>query len=345
MDLDWHSIVRSDFPLARQGFEPAAVQAHLAAVAEAIELLAEARRGSLAAELSSQVQSILSAAEETANQIREQAAARAIEVEHDIRETITRSAEAAVSQARHDAAQVTEASQAIVARLETIGVDFQGMLDDLRHRADAISGAMAGIEQVVSQTLEPEPMAPPPQGPAWALPPPPHLLDDEGEVEDGEWEELDEEEEEEPHGAEPPDEHAPHYAEPPHEHHYEHHYEHEPEPPAEALFEPEPPPVAAPPPPPPPPPVAPPPPAPEPPPPPPPPPPPEPEAPPPPPPEPEPPPVAAEADATLDSARLVALDMALGGHSRDAIDQYLAAHFQITDRAALVEEVMAAAGG
>jgi DivIVA domain-containing protein len=45
------------------------------------------------------------------------------------------------------------------------------------------------------------------------------------------------------------------------------------------------------------------------------------------------------------AARIVALDMALSGTSRDETDRYLAANYDLPDRAALLDEVYAAAGG
>jgi DivIVA domain-containing protein len=59
------------------------------------------------------------------------------------------------------------------------------------------------------------------------------------------------------------------------------------------------------------------------------------------------PPPGAEAPANGDSAaaRIVALDMALSGTPREDTDQYLAENYDVPDRAALLDEVYAAAGG
>ena len=65
-------------------------------------------------------------------------------------------------------------------------------------------------------------------------------------------------------------------------------------------------------------------------------------------PEPEPaPPAAAPAPKNGDSAaaRIVALDMALSGTPREDTDHYLAENYDLPDRAALLDEVYAAAGG
>jgi hypothetical protein len=47
----------------------------------------------------------------------------------------------------------------------------------------------------------------------------------------------------------------------------------------------------------------------------------------------------------LDGARLIALNMALNGQSREDADRYLAAHFESIDRLKLIDEVYAAIEG
>ena len=62
-------------------------------------------------------------------------------------------------------------------------------------------------------------------------------------------------------------------------------------------------------------------------------------------PEPEPPAAApAVEDGDSTAARIVALDMALSGTPREDTDQYLAENYDLPDRAALLDEVYAAAG-
>jgi cell division septum initiation protein DivIVA len=58
--------------------------------------------------------------------------------------------------------------------------------------------------------------------------------------------------------------------------------------------------------------------------------------------EPEP---AAAADADLEGARLVALNMALDGAERSEVERYLSENFSISDRGALLDEVYASLGG
>ena len=44
-------------------------------------------------------------------------------------------------------------------------------------------------------------------------------------------------------------------------------------------------------------------------------------------------------------ARLIALNMALNGESREATDKYLAENFELEDRGTLLDEVYASVGG
>ena len=57
---------------------------------------------------------------------------------------------------------------------------------------------------------------------------------------------------------------------------------------------------------------------------------------------PSPPPEPKNGDSA--AARIVALDMALSGTPREDTDQYLAENYDVPDRAALLDEVYAAAG-
>ena len=53
----------------------------------------------------------------------------------------------------------------------------------------------------------------------------------------------------------------------------------------------------------------------------------------------------SDGDADVEGARLIALNMALNGESREATDQYLADNFDLGDRSALLDEVYASVEG
>jgi cell division septum initiation protein DivIVA len=52
-----------------------------------------------------------------------------------------------------------------------------------------------------------------------------------------------------------------------------------------------------------------------------------------------------DADADVEGARLIALNMALNGESREATDRYLAENFDLGDRSVLLDEVYASVEG
>ena len=53
----------------------------------------------------------------------------------------------------------------------------------------------------------------------------------------------------------------------------------------------------------------------------------------------------ADPAGDVEAARIVALDMALSGTPREHTERYLAEHYHLADRDALLDEVYAAAGG
>jgi hypothetical protein len=56
-------------------------------------------------------------------------------------------------------------------------------------------------------------------------------------------------------------------------------------------------------------------------------------------------PAAADEDDEVEGARLIALNMALNGDPRAAVDKYLADNFDLSDRDALLDEVYATVEG
>jgi hypothetical protein len=56
-------------------------------------------------------------------------------------------------------------------------------------------------------------------------------------------------------------------------------------------------------------------------------------------------PQAAAENGELDGARLVALNMALNGESREEAERYLAENYELADRGKLIDEVFAAIEG
>jgi DivIVA domain-containing protein len=125
-------IVRTDFPSARKGYDPSAVDAHLRKVAEAADKAGEPSLADVAAQ---KVGSIVEAAE-----------AKAREIEADAR----READELLSDARTQARDQLERAQRSVAKLV-------GQADELQERIGAMAQAVGGGEQPEAETPQPGP--------------------------------------------------------------------------------------------------------------------------------------------------------------------------------------------
>lgn len=163
MTLDRDSIVRRDFPTNRRGYDPAAVEAHLSALAGEIDALQ--RRASEPATLSEQageqVRAIVQAAERGAEEIRAGASAEAAQ----------------------RVAQVTEAAEHLRARVEQMQADVTHVMSELRDeatrlrddlealRVDAARLGAASEEDTATSAGAPEPPSEDPAPPEAARPP------------------------------------------------------------------------------------------------------------------------------------------------------------------------------
>jgi DivIVA domain-containing protein len=116
--LDRQSIARRDFPAARRGYDPAAVDRHLAAIADEVEELR--RRSSpgaaLAGQTSEQVRAIIEAAEASAAGIRE----------------------GATADTRDHVARVAAAADGLRERIDALERELTGILGELRAGADRL---------------------------------------------------------------------------------------------------------------------------------------------------------------------------------------------------------------
>ncbi len=312
MELDRQSIERRDFPIARRGYDPAAVDAHLRALAADVQELREHSEPgrateSLGSAAASQVQGILEAAETTAADIERHAAEDAAQMRHEAAQDAERTRTEAVQRAQAHVAAVAHATEVLLGRVASMDGEVAALVQSLQSGAGRLAGDLASVETNMGELYDaasgrisaalgqhggesapaagitappetvrpPQPIAPPPQPAA----PPPVVAPA-------------------PIAAEPPPvspvvaaRRLP--AEPPR---------------APAPRAPTPrPPISA----------------------------------------PAPVPAASEAGGApastdLDGARLVALNMALNGESREQADRYLQENFQLADRSKLLDEVYAA---
>jgi hypothetical protein len=193
VELDRQAIERRDFPIGRRGYDTAAVDAHLRALAAEIERLQQAGGGSdasLAATASSQVQSIIAAAETAAAEIERQAQDDA----REMRDTASRDAqstrEEAVAKARAHVAAVEQATTALLERVGSMDAEASALTDSLRAGAGKLADDLAAVERGMGELYdaasggavtravagEPaQPSVPAPPAPAPPAPAPPHV--------------------------------------------------------------------------------------------------------------------------------------------------------------------------
>ena len=291
MALDRQTIERKDFPIGRRGYEPEAVDEHLARVAEELESLqrqAQRRSGaSLAQAASEQVRAIVEAAEQSAAAIERDAEEQATRIRNEAEAEAQRTDQEAVERSREHVAKVSQQTASMLQRVDAMESELGSLIDSLRTGAKRLSadlsllegnmgelyeasgGRPSGAQSAASRpTPPPAPAAAPTGGGATTEP----ALDEDPGDADG----------------------------------------------VPADDQPGPPPVA---------------------------------------PQPrrveQPAPTATEPAAgtgpgdggDVEGARLIALNMALNGQSREETDRYLAENFDLTDRQALLDEVYESVGG
>src|SRR5689334_14666387 len=132
MELNRGQIERRDFPLTRRGYEPSEVDAHLRALAEAVEQMkaSQPAASSVAGTAASHVEAIVAAAEASAREIEERAIAEA---------------ETTRANAEQDAASRVKGAQDSVDRLVDAADALQREIEDLVSR---MANLKAGIDAI-----------------------------------------------------------------------------------------------------------------------------------------------------------------------------------------------------
>jgi DivIVA domain-containing protein len=156
--LDRQTIMRDDFPSNRRGYDPAAVDAHLDRIADAVDEMRRqaAAPAPLSAQAGGQVQAIVEAAERGAQEIRD----------------------AAQAEAREHVANVTAAADRLRERIEEMERDMTQLVIDLREGAERLRGDLDGLQAgtdalSTARGAAPAPApAPPPPEPRAVTPPP-----------------------------------------------------------------------------------------------------------------------------------------------------------------------------
>jgi DivIVA domain-containing protein len=159
--LERQSIEKKDFPIGRRGYEPEAVDAHLAQVAREVEeLKAASRRRSetLASAASDQVRSIVEAAESSAAEIQRQAETEAQEMRSEAAEEAQTTRRQASTQAREYVGRVSESTAGMLSRLDAMESELGALIESLRTGANRLNADLQLLEsgmQEVRTAAEP----------------------------------------------------------------------------------------------------------------------------------------------------------------------------------------------
>jgi cell division septum initiation protein DivIVA len=162
--LDRQMIEKRDFPIGRRGYDIAAVDAHLATLAEEFEAL---KRGALrtsrqdptlAHSAAEQVRTIVEAAEQSADEIEREAELEARRLRQDAREHAERVRSEAGAQAREHVDAVSVAARSMLERVETMQRELQELTESLRAGTSRVNADLsllsANVEEVRAATAD-----------------------------------------------------------------------------------------------------------------------------------------------------------------------------------------------
>lgn len=152
MELDRQSIERRDFPISRRGYDPAAVDAHLRALAADVEALRrqldeqQGSAASLGSAAASQVRGILEAAESTAADIERQATADAARMRAEASADAEHTRGDAIGRAQAHVAAVAQATATLLARVESMDGEVGALVQNLQAGAGRLAGDLASVQ-------------------------------------------------------------------------------------------------------------------------------------------------------------------------------------------------------
>jgi DivIVA domain-containing protein len=161
LDLDRQTIEKKDFPIGRRGYDPEAVDAHLARVASEVDALRRASTDrpasageSLASVAASQVQAIVEAAETTAADIRRQAEQDARRASDDAEAAAERTRGEAVERAQTHVEAVAKASSLMLQRVGAMESEINALTESLRTGANRLTADLALLEGNMGELYE-----------------------------------------------------------------------------------------------------------------------------------------------------------------------------------------------
>jgi DivIVA domain-containing protein len=184
LSLERQSIEKKDFPIGRRGYDPDAVDAHLAKLADEVDQLkvsSRRRSETLASTASEQVRAIVEAAETSAAEIQRQAEEEARDIRAEATSEAQTAREQATAQARDYVGKVSESTSVMLQRLDAMESELSALIESLRTGSNRLGADLQLLEGNLSDVrgaVEPRPRfereadAPPERASATAAAPP-----------------------------------------------------------------------------------------------------------------------------------------------------------------------------
>jgi DivIVA domain-containing protein len=159
VDFDRQAVERRDFPIGRRGYDPAAVDAHLRALADELEQLQRAAitgggDASVASTAGTQVQSILQAAETAAAEIERHALENARQVREDADRDADRTREEAVERARQHVAAVAGVTARLLEHVGSMDGEVSALVESMRAGAGRLAADLSAVETGMSELYD-----------------------------------------------------------------------------------------------------------------------------------------------------------------------------------------------
>ncbi|HWC86183.1 MAG TPA: DivIVA domain-containing protein [Solirubrobacteraceae bacterium] len=149
MALDRQSIEKKDFPIGRRGYDPEAVDQHLATLADEVDELKRSSRRrteTLASAASEQVRAIVEAAETSASDIQRQAEEDARDIRAEATSEAQRTRDQAAEQAREYVAKVSESTAVMLQRLDAMESELGALIEALKTGSNRLNADVQLLE-------------------------------------------------------------------------------------------------------------------------------------------------------------------------------------------------------
>jgi DivIVA domain-containing protein len=149
LSLERQSIEKKDFPIGRRGYDPDAVDAHLAKLADEVDQLkvsSRRRSETLASAASEQVRAIVEAAETSAAEIQRQAEEEARDIRAEATSEAQTAREQATAQARDYVGKVSESTSVMLQRLDAMESELSALIESLRTGSNRLGADLQLLE-------------------------------------------------------------------------------------------------------------------------------------------------------------------------------------------------------